>query len=370
MSLPTEPVGSIPRPAEVLTAVHAANNPPANGDSGNGDSARALERAYAAALRDTITRLQETGSPVVTDGEQTKPSFATYPLAGLTNLAPDGVVIPFEDGHTRQLPRLTSGPFRYATHAEEYLEQALALATVPVKQAVIAPSALSLIYPQTPIEGYTRAEFLEDLTYEAEQDIRGCLARGAYTVQLDFTEGRLSVKLDPSGELLRQFVEINNRVLDRFTPVERERIGIHTCPGGDHDSTHSRDVPYAELLPLLLTLKAGNFYLQLASEPDPRAVLEVLKAHAGADQRIFVGVIDPLDPRVETPEEVCDRVLLAAEYIAPDRLGTTDDCGFAPFADDTSTSREIAFAKIRARVEGTRMASERLGVGRREEQLR
>ena len=77
-------------------------------------------------------------------------------------------------------------------------------------------------------------------------------------------------------------------------------------------------------------------------------------------QRIFVGVIDPIDPRVETPEEVRDRVLLAAEFIPRDQLGTTDDCGFSPFADDTSTSREIAFAKIRARVEGTELAADAL----------
>jgi 5-methyltetrahydropteroyltriglutamate--homocysteine methyltransferase len=76
---------------------------------------------------------------------------------------------------------------------------------------------------------------------------------------------------------------------------------------------------------------------------------------------IFVGVIDPIDPRVETPEEVRDRVLEAAEHIPLERLGTCDDCGFSPFGDDTSTPRETAFEKIRARVEGTGLAAEKLG---------
>jgi 5-methyltetrahydropteroyltriglutamate--homocysteine methyltransferase len=75
-----------------------------------------------------------------------------------------------------------------------------------------------------------------------------------------------------------------------------------------------------------------------------------------------VGVTDPLDPRVETAEEVRDRVLEAAEFLPLDRLGTTDDCGFSPFGDDTSTARETAFAKIRARVEGTALAAAELGV--------
>ena len=80
-----------------------------------------------------------------------------------------------------------------------------------------------------------------------------------------------------------------------------------------------------------------------------------------ADQRIFVGVIAPIDARVETAEQVRDRVLEAAQYIPLEQLGTTDDCGFAPFCDDTSTTRDTAFAKIRARVEGTALAAEILG---------
>lgn len=352
MSLPTEPIGSIPRPHELTDAVRAGEHPGAD----------TLDRLYEQALRDTIEQLEATGSPVITDGEQTKPSFATYPLVGLENLAPDGIAIPFEDGHTRQLPRLTAGPFRYATHADTYLERALAIARVPVKQAVIAPSALSLIYPQDGLDGYPREQFIDDLVDAAEADVRRSLERGAYKVQLDFTEGRLSVKLDPSKGLLGQFIALNNRVLERFSDDERDRIGIHTCPGADHDSTHSLDVPYRELLPSLLQLKAGNFYIQLASEQDPRGVLEVIRDHARPHQRIFVGVIDPIEPRIETAEEVRDRLLQAAEYIPTDQLGSTDDCGFAPFGDDTSTPRETAFAKIRARVDGTRMASEQLGV--------
>jgi 5-methyltetrahydropteroyltriglutamate--homocysteine methyltransferase len=315
-----------------------------------------------AAVTETIGQLEATGSPVITDGEQSKPSFATYPLVGLAALAPDGAVIPFADGHTRQLPRLTAAPFRYAEHAAGYLELALRYAHVPVKQAVIAASALSLIYPQDGIDGYSQEEFLADLTREAVADIRGALDQGADSVQIDFTEGRLALKLDPSGTLLRSFIDLNNRVLAEFTPDERRRIGVHTCPGGDQDSTHSADVDYAALLPDLFSLTAGTFYIQLASEPDRPRVLRAIAEHARPGQQIFVGVIDPIDPRIETAEEVRDRALEAAEYIDPGRLGTCDDCGFAPFGDDTSTSRETAFAKIRARVAGTELAAAALGL--------
>ncbi len=352
MTIPTEPIGSVPRPPELLQAI-------ADFDAGKIEQG-ALDSHYDAALSDTIARFEATGSPVITDGEQTKPSFATYPIHGLTNLAPDGVVIPFEDGHTRQLPRLTAGPFRYRTHADTYLEKALGFASVPVKQAVIAPSALSLLYPQDGIDGYSQDAFIADLVDEAEADIRRSLEKGAHNVQLDFTEGRLSVKLDPSKGLLKQFVGLNNQVLGRFSDSERARIGVHTCPGGDHDSTHSADVDYADLLPLLFELEVGNFYVQMASEADRPRVLRIIANNLKSGQRVFVGVIDPIDPRVETPEEVRDRTLEAADIVGADRIGTTDDCGFSPFADDVSTARDTAFAKIRARVEGTALAADAL----------
>ncbi|MGW4641059.1 cobalamin-independent methionine synthase II family protein [Sphaerisporangium sp. NPDC004334] len=354
MSIPTEPIGSIPRPSALLTAMadHAA------GRLGDDD----LAAVQDAAVADTIARLESIGSPVLVDGEQSKPSFATYPIAGLDGLAADGAVIPFADGHTRQLPRLTAGPFRYRERAATYLRAARRHTALPVKQAVIAPSALSLLYPADGIAGYPRKAFVDDLVAEAEADIRGCLDAGAHVVQLDFTEGRLSLKLDPSGGLLEQFVALNNQVLERFTDAERARIGVHTCPGGDQDSTHSADVDYAALLPTLFTLRAGNFYVELAGEADPGRVLDLIAAHLPAQARIFVGVTDPIDPAVETPEQVRDRVLEAARRLPAERLGTCDDCGFAPFADDTSTSRDTAFAKIAARVEGTALAAEALGV--------
>jgi len=276
-------------------------------------------------------------------------------------LASGGVTIPFEDGHTRQLPVLTTAPFRYATKAYAYLDGARDKTSAPLKQAVISASAISLMYPGDGIEGYPREAFIDDLVAEASDELRGIVARGA-SAQIDFTEARLSLKLDPSGGLLSAFVDLNNQVLGELTSDERARVGVHTCPGGDRDSTHSADVDYADLLPTLFRMDVHDFFIQLASEADRERVLRIIGEHATGDRRVFVGVVDPIDPRIETAEEVAERILEAARFIDPDHLGTTDDCGFSPFGDDTSTSRDIAFAKITARVEGTALASQRLGV--------
>ncbi len=380
MVLPTENVGSLPRPTTLQEAL-------AGYDAGTVTHEQLIAEQDAA-CKDSIERMEATGSPMVTDGEQRASSFATYPLTdtlagtGLAdNLAADGQYFAiFSDGHHRQLPRLTGGPFRYKTYAADYLRRSAPLASGPMKQAVIAPSMLALLYPlDDEVPGYSRDQFLSDLVDECEKDIRQAFDAGAVRVSIDFTEGRLALRNDPDNPwtgrgMLDDFVALNNRVLERFTPEERRNIGIHTCPGGDLDSTHSADVDYAELLPQLFQMNAGYFLIQLASEPDKERIYRLIGEHSRADadgvpQVAFIGVINPQDPRVETADEVRDQLLLAAQHIPADRLGATDDCGFSPFSIDQKPkhgspdfARDVAFQKIAARVEGARLASEQLGV--------
>src|ERR1700710_1834588 len=158
MIIPTEPIGSIPRTPRLLEAVA--------GLDGTDPRLDALDEE---AIRDTIERFEATGSPVITDGEQRKyHNFWTYSVHGLPNTAPDGFKIPFAAGHTRRMPRLTGGPFHYRRDADSYLDVALRYAHLPLKQAVISPSALSLMYPADALPGYSRDQFIEDLLHEHE----------------------------------------------------------------------------------------------------------------------------------------------------------------------------------------------------------
>jgi methionine synthase II (cobalamin-independent) len=380
MSIPTELVGSLPRPMKLQEAYQAY-------DEGKITFAQ-LQAEQDEAAEDSIKRLEATGEPVVTDGEQRESSFATYPLTdtlagtGLADhLAGDGQYFAiFDDGHHRQLPRLTGGPFRYKTFAAEFVEKNRAIASHPVKQAVIAPSMLMLLYPlEGEIEGYTREQFLSDLVDECEKDIRKCFAAGAVRVSIDFTEGRLANKNDARNpwtgkNMLQEFIDLNNRVLDRFSADERKDIGIHTCPGGDCDSVHSKEVPYELLLEHMFDLNAGYFLIQCSSEEDREKVYKLCGQYSredanGVAQVCFMGVINPLSPEVETAEQVKNELVTAAKYIPVARLGATDDCGFSPFSRDVKPShgspdfaRDVAMQKISARLEGARLASQELGV--------
>ncbi len=380
MPIPTELVGSLPRPLALQEAYEAL-------DQGEITFAE-LQALQDEAAEDSIKRLEQTGETYVTDGEQRESSFATYSITdtlagtGLAeNLAGDGQFFAiFDDGHHRQLPRVTGGPFRYKTFASEYVAKNKQLATRPVKQAVISASMMMLLYPlEEEIAGYPREQFLDDVCDEVEKDIRGCFAAGAERVSIDFTEGRLANKNDGRNpwtgkDMLQEFIDLNNRVIDRFSAEERRNIGIHTCPGGDNDSVHSKEVPYELLLSKMFQLNAGYFLIQCASQADEEEVYELVGRYSrddadGVPQVCFMGVVNPLSPEVETPEQIRDRLVLAARHIPVERLGATDDCGFSPFSRDLKPAhgspdfaRDIAMRKIAARVEGARLASEALGV--------
>jgi 5-methyltetrahydropteroyltriglutamate--homocysteine methyltransferase len=343
--IPTEPLGSIPRPPALLAAI------------GAGQPQAALAPLFEAAVRDTVEQFEATGSPVISDGEQSKvPNFWTYPLHGAPNAEPDGFPIPLSGRCERRMLRLTAGPLRYQRYADQYLRAARRYASRPVKQSVISASALSLMYPSEGLPGYSREQFIDDLLREHETDIRRCLEAGAHAVQVDFTEARLAMRLDPSGSLLSSFIDLNNLALGRFSREERALLGVYAGSGAGQDGPGD-GIDFCELLPCVFELKAANFYVALAGEPEPLRILAAIRDCLRPGQRVFVGVTSPPAAQVETPELVRDRVLQAAEFIPLDQLGTTDDCGFAPFCDDTLASRAAAFARIRARVEGTALAS-------------
>ena len=151
-------------------------------------------------------------------------------------------------------------------------------------------------------------------------------------------------------------------------------IGIHTCPGGDCDSVHSKEVPYEMLLEHMFDMNAGYFLIQCASEEDRESVYEMCGNYRrddadGVSQMCFMGVINPLSPEVETAEHVRDELMMAAKHIPMNMLGATDDCGFSPFSRDVKPrhgspdfARDVAMQKISARLEGARMASEAMGM--------
>ena len=331
------------------------------------------------AVRDTLERLAETGSPIITDGEQRRQSFASYPLGTDADGVDEGPVFAvFADGHHRVIPSLARAPFGFRAWAADDVAAARALTDLPLKQAVVSPSMLSLMVPKGGLGEYSREDFLDDVVDGCAEDIERCFAAGAARVTIDFTEGRLALRRDlrapwAGPDALGGFIDLMNRVLDRLLPEQRAAVGVHTCPGNDNDSAHSADVDYAELIPELFQIEAGYFLVQAAGEKDPDRVARLVgaqlrgRASAGDAPRVLIGVTNPTNPKLETAEQVRDQLVRAARFVPPELLGSTDDCGFSPYLIDEKPrhgspdfARDVAFAKIAARVRGTALAAEAL----------
>ncbi|RZT64453.1 hypothetical protein [Leucobacter luti] len=372
--LPTEAVGSLPRPSRLQRVVLDAETGLASQEE--------LRAEQDRAVADTIERFAATGSPIVSDGEQRRQSFASYPL-GTEDLSVGPVFAVFADGHHRVIPSLARAPFAFKSWAADDVAAARALTELPLKQAVISPSMLSLMVPEGGIGDYSREDFLEDVVTGCAEDIRRSFAAGAARVSIDFTEGRLALRRDlrapwAGPDALGGFIELINRVLDRLSDAERSAVGVHTCPGNDNDSAHSADVDYAELLPELFQIEAGYFLVQAAGEREPDRVARLVgrqlrgRVRAAADgasgvPRVLLGVTNPTNPKLETAEQIRDQLVRAARFIPAELLGSTDDCGFSPYLIDEKPrhgspdfARDVAFAKIAARVRGTALAAEEL----------
>ena len=379
--IPTEPVGSLPRPS-TLQAAYAAY------DKGEIDKA-ALEKEQDAAVEDSIKHLEATGSPIISDGEQRWSSFATYALAdtlagtGLAdNLAGGGQFFAiFADGHDRQLPEAHRRPVplqdvrrRHAEAVDRLRPQAdEAGGDRPVDAGAAVPAR----------GGGRRATRATSSRRTWSTSARRTSARPSPPVpsasrstspRAGWPPGPIPATRGPARGCSRTSSSSTTGSWPASRAEERRNIGIHTCPGGDRDSVHSADVPYNNLLPEMFKINAGYFLIQLASERDKDPVYESIGQHSrddadGVAQMCFVGVINPQNPRVESAEEVRDALVRAANFIPKERLGSTDDCGFSPFSIDEKPNhgspdyaREVAFQKIANRVEGTKMAAEKLGV--------
>lgn len=121
-------------------------------------------------------------------------------------------------------------------------------------------------------------------------------------------------------------------------------------------------------------MNAGYFLIQLASEKDKAGVYEQIgkaihRGANGSNQVAFLGVINPLDPTVETHEQVCEDLVTATKHTENDQIEATDNCGFSPFSIDGKPkhgspdfAREVAFEKISNRIKSVKMASEKLKI--------
>ena len=354
------PVGSLPRSARLQEAYNAF-------DDGNLKKLE-LDKLIDSEIKDVVTNYEKIdGNPIITTGEVEKPNFLTYFLEkGFIKLGKPnepgrkGFTIEFEGHHAREMPVLQKEqtPFKFAHYGDEWLSTLKKYSNKAFKATVIAPSAVSLIY-RNEIPGYSKDQFIKDLVKECAKDVKKCIASGATEVGMDMTEATYAMKVDKTGKVLNDMVELVNLVCNLLTPDELDKVTLHTCFGADNFTNHNYS-NFQDVYPALLKSQIKNFHLPFASlgEGNFEEVLKCIKNNLNG-KFVYLGFVSHLAKDIETPKRVAERIELATSILGfiP---GASECCGYSPFCNDLTTTREWAFEKLRARVEGVKLAASKI----------
>jgi 5-methyltetrahydropteroyltriglutamate--homocysteine methyltransferase len=372
-------IGSWPRPRWMLRAIHEY----LEGRLGEVE----FQTTGDDAVRLAVDPQLRAGVDVVSDGEQRRDNYASFVGGRLDNcqLVPLTDLLPLVDDPEQFEREMRSldvpasevrhpalfGPLGrsrpLAGHEHAFVRE---LTDKPVKIALPGPYLLTrLMWLECVSDRVyrTREHLADDIVRVLREELHFLLAAGVALVQLDepvlaevvftgakntrsFMCGALSEKGDANREL--EFARgLVNRVV---AGLPRARLGLHVCRGNwtrNEEAALAGD--YRPLLPLLSSLDVGTLFLELAT---PRAgELDVL-ADLPRDVRVGIGVVNQKHERVETVEEIADRVRRAVKVFGPDRVLLTPDCGFATFADNPVASAAVAEAKLRAIVQAAEVA--------------
>ncbi|MCY4361323.1 MAG: cobalamin-independent methionine synthase II family protein [Gammaproteobacteria bacterium] len=370
----TTHVGSLPRSRKVTEAVFAKEN-------GELDDECALQETVKQAVQAVVRRQVEAGVDVVSDGEMSKISYATYIKDRMTGFAGDSPRKPPADleefpGFLERQARSGGTPSykrprctgEIKVKDQEQLNRDIAnfisalAADKPAEGFLTAasPGVIALFQPNEYYpdhESYllALAEAMQ-VEYEAIVD-SGCL------LQLDAPDlglGRHMMFKDRDDEeyvrLANLHVDILNHAL-RNIPAERMRL--HVC-WGNYEGPHHHDAPMEMVLPIALRARPQALLFEAANPRHAHEWEVFKKSHIPEDKVLVPGVIDSTTNFIEHPRLVAERICRFADIAGRERVIAGTDCGFSTFAGFGAVDEDIVYAKLAALAEGARLAGERL----------
>ena len=370
----TTHVGSLPRSEAVAQGVFAR-------DRGELEDAQALQAVIAAAVKEVVRRQVEAGVDVVSDGEMSKISYATYIKDRLTGFAGDSPRTPPKDledfprflerqAQTKGTPSYKRprcvGPIEVKDRGplKEDLANfhAAAAAGQPVEGFLnaAAPGVIALFQPNDYYPDH--ASYLEALA-EAMRVEYEAIVEAGWLLQLDSPDlglGRHTLFKDKSDaeylKLANLHVEALNHAL-RNIPAARMRL--HVC-WGNYEGPHHHDASMDLVLPVALRAKPQALLFESANPRHAHEWEAFKEAQIPDDKILAPGVIDSTTNFIEHPRLVAERILRFADIVGRERVIAGTDCGFSTFAGFGVVDEDIVYAKLAALAEGAGLASERL----------
>jgi 5-methyltetrahydropteroyltriglutamate--homocysteine methyltransferase len=370
----TTHVGSLPRSQAVVDVLFAR-------DRGTLHDASAAASTIAQAVSDVVRRQVESGVDVVSDGEMSKISYATYIKDRLTGFAGDTPREPGQDlvEFPRILKRLadlgaTAKYTRPRCVGEIRVKNSQPLqADVANMKAAIAsaapsegflnaasPGVIALFQPNDYYK--TQDEYLEAVAEAMRTEYEAIVGAGLL-LQIDAPDlamGRHTMYRDRSvADFLNRaalHIDVLNHALRN---IPSDRIRMHVC-WGNYEGPHHYDVPLEQLWPILARAKVQGLLIEGAN---PRHAHEwaVFRSHKLPDDKVLIpGVISSTTNYVEHPLLVAERIGRYADLVGRERVIAGSDCGFGTFAGFGPVDPDVAFLKLRALADGARIASDRL----------
>jgi 5-methyltetrahydropteroyltriglutamate--homocysteine methyltransferase len=372
----TTHVGSLPRPDALIELMFAKAE-------GKPVDAALLERKTQEAVREVVAHQREVGIDVVSDGEMSKPSYATYVtdrltgFGGVSNLPklsdilefPNVSKAYFNDEGVKSLNKhrpACNGPVASKGTADAESDIAhfgQALEQNPPVEAFMnaaSPGVVSMFLGNTYYP--TEDEFLYAVADAMKPEYEAIVNAG-FLLQLDCPDLAMTrhrefanAPVEDFRDYAKKHIEVLNYVLDG---LPRERIRVHIC-WGNYPGPHHHDVPMHEIIDLLLGIHTGALLFEAANSRHAHE----WRAWEGVtlpDSMIIIpGVIESMSNRIEHPELVAERIVRFASLVGRENVIAGSDCGFGTFVGLDLVDPAIAWAKLDSLAEGARLASEQL----------
>ena len=370
----TTHVGSLPRSQEVVDFIFAREH-------GEPYDAAAFDATMRAACNETVRRQVEAGINIVSDGETSKISYATYVKDRYEGFSGDSPRNPPADlqqfpsflqrlansGGTPQYSRpACTGEVRSKGQDELQKDIDNLQAAMQAHRAqhgfmnAASPGVISLFLPN---QYYPSREAYLAALAEAMREEYRTIVNAGLTLQLDCPDLALSRHMlfadlsdDEFVKIARQNAEALNSALDGIDPA---KVRVHIC-WGNYEGPHTCDISMAKVLDVLLSINA-RYVLFESSNPRHAHEWTVFAERADdiPDDKVLVpGVVDTTTNFVEHPELVAQRILQFVRIVGGDRVIAGSDCGFGTFAGFGAVDPEIAYAKLAALSKGAALASE------------
>jgi 5-methyltetrahydropteroyltriglutamate--homocysteine methyltransferase len=376
----TTHVGSLPRPDDLFEMMLARM-----------DGKPVDEKAYAArvqrAVTDCVRRQVDVGLDVVNDGEMGKPSFITYAAARLDGLEKREGSRPSPFANTRETAdfpeyyqsalaeqvsarrrralTVCTGPVKYKGHAALKSDLDMlkaALAEVPAMEAFVPAIAPSNVGTTTPNEYYPNAEAYVFAIADAMREEYKAIVDAGFLLQIDdpFLVTYYIMRPQLGIAECRKWAEVRVEALNAaLKGIPPDRVRFHTCYSINM-GPRVHDMQLKDIIDVLIKVRAGAYSFEAANPRHEHEWEEWGRARLPDDKVLIPGVITQSTVLVEHPELVAQRLCRFADVVGRERVIAGADCGFASFAGSNEVHPSIVWAKFKALVEGSRIASKRL----------